>query len=446
MSREQAHELWRRFISPDFVELLETFDFGRCFVRAEGNHLYDDTGREYTDFLAGFGVHNTGHNHPVLVKALQNALASLQPSMLNVDAPVLAGEVGERLTGLTHESLCRTAFGNSGAEVVDLALRAAWAATGRRGVVACHGAYHGLSVGSLSLMGEPGVRKDFGLVSDYVNHIPFNDLDALEDACRLHRPAAFVVEPIQAEGGINCPDKDYLLKAAEVCSRYGALLIIDEIQTGLGRTGRWFATDLARIRPDILLLGKALSGGIVPVSAAMMTADVWKRAFSGPRRRLFVSSTFAGNTLAMTSALTTLSVIEAEGLCDRAARVGEGLRQGLETLKGKHGVIQGVRGEGLLLGIEFASASGLLASAVPGWAREALYAQVVSLLLLRDHGVLTQPCSLNGRVLRIEPPLIISQKDLDHLCSALDAVLEQRPSFRSAALSAFRRVVLKGEV
>jgi acetylornithine/succinyldiaminopimelate/putrescine aminotransferase len=446
MSREQAHELWRRFVSPDFVDLLETFDFGRCFVRAEGNCLYDDAGREYTDFLAGFGVHNIGHNHPVLVRALQTALGSLQPSMLNVDAPALAGEVAERLTGLTHESLCRTAFGNSGAEVVDLALRAAWAATGRPDIIACHDAYHGLSVGSLSLMGQPQVRKEFALASDRVHHIPFNDLDVLEDACRRHRPAAFIVEPIQAEGGINCPDEHYLPRAAEMCRRWGTLLIVDEIQTGLGRTGRWFATDLARVQPDILLLGKALSGGIVPVSAAMMAADVWKRGFSGPRRRTFVSSTFAGNALAMTAALTTLSIIEAEHLCDCAGRLGERLKQSLETLRGKHKMIQDIRGEGLLVGIEFAAPSGFLAGMVPAWARDGLYAQVASLLLLRDHGLLTQPCSLNGRVLRLEPPLAVSQNDLDRLCPALNSVLEQRPSFRSAALSAFRRVVLRGEV
>ncbi len=446
MSRDEAHQLWRQFVSPDFVDLLEAFDFGRCFVRAEGNCLCDDAGREYMDFLSGFGVHNIGHNHPGLIETIVSSLHSLQPSMLNVDAPALAGELAERLTGLTHESLCRMAFGNSGAEVVDLALRAAWAATGRSDIVGCHDAYHGLSVGSLSLMGKPQVRREFGVMSEHVHHIPFNDATALAEVCRRHRPAAFVVEPIQAEGGINCPDDDYLSAAAEICRRNGTLLVVDEIQTGLGRTGRWFATDFARVRPDILLIGKALSGGIVPVSAAMMTADVWRRAFSGPKRCTFVSSTFAGNTLAMTAASATLSILEREGLPERAAKTGSVLKESLDRLRLRHPIIKGIRGRGLLAGIEFEAAAGLLAGMVPAWARDGLYAQVVSLLLLRDHGLLVQPCSLNGQVLRIEPPLGIDAADIQRLSEALDQVLDERPSHRSAIMAAFRKVVLRGEL
>lgn len=446
MSRAEAHDLWRRYVNPDFVDLLEAFGFGRRFVRAEGASLLDEKGRRYTDFLAGFGVHNLGHNHPQLLTALEDTLRSLAPSMLNVDAALPAGQLAERLTAATHPNLCRTAFGSSGAEVVDIALRAASVCMDSTHIIACHGAYHGLSVSSLSLMGDEQIRETFKVASDRVHHIPFGDTMAVEEACRRHQAAAFIVEPIQAEGGVRCPDDDFLPTAAAICRKHGVLLVVDEIQTGLGRTGRLFATDLACVQPDILLIGKALSGGVVPVSAAMMTDEVWKRAFSGPRRCTFASSTFAGSTLAMATGLTTLAVLERENLARRSAELGELLRCELKRLQGNHAMIQDIRGRGLLIGIEFAPPSGVLPRIVPAWAREGLYAQVVSLVLLRDHGILTQPCTLNQRVLRIEPPLIIERDDCLRLMSALDEVLDAYPSHASAVMAAFRRVAMKGDL
>lgn len=446
MSRDLAHDLWRRFVNPDLVNLLETFDFGRCFTRAEGTCLCDDQGRRYTDLLAGFGVHNIGHNHPVLRAALQDHLRSLQPSILNIDAPLLAGQLAEQLTRLTHESLCRTAFGNSGAEAVDLAIRAARTATGRADIIACDGAYHGLSGDSLCLIGDADIRKQFHCQRDTVHHIPYDDLSALEDMCRRYRSAAFIVEPIQAEGGIRCPAPTFLASASEICHRHGVLLIVDEIQTGLGRTGHLFATDIAQVRPDILLIGKALSGGIVPASAAMMTTHVWKRAFSGPRRCTFASSTFAGNSLAMAAGLAVLSVIEKEDLAARSEKLGCLLIQHLSRLQSCHGLIRQVRGSGLLIGVEFAEATGILPKMVPAWARQGLYAQVMSLLLLRDHCLLTQPCSLEPRVLRIEPPLTIEEADMLCLVTALDEALRAYPSHNAAVIAAFRKVILKGGI
>jgi len=295
-------------------------------------------------------------------------------------------------------------------------------------------------------MGDEQVRKAFKADSDRVHHIPFGDLTALKEACRPRQAAAFVVEPIQAEGGVCCPNDDFLPTAAQICRKHGVLLVVDEIQTGLGRTGCLFATDLTRVQPDILLIGKALSGGIVPVSAAMMTDAVWKDAFSGPRRCTFASSTFAGNALAMATGLATLAILQKENLVQRSAELGELLRHELEQLRTRHPIIQEVRGRGLLIGIEFAPPSGLLPKFIPAWAREGLYAQVVSLLLLRDHGILTQPCSLNPRVLRIEPPLIIERDDILSLLSALDRVLIAYPSHTSAVMAAFRKVALKGNL
>jgi putrescine aminotransferase len=345
------------------------------------------------------------------------------------------------LTAVSHPSLCRTAFANSGAEAVEIAIKTARAATGRRALLACRGGYHGLTTGALSLMGHEDHRRPFGELLAGVEHVPFGDAAALSAACERLKPAAFFVEPVQAEGGINVPGADYLREAAEACRRAGALLVIDEIQTGLGRTGATFATDFARVVPDVLLVGKALSGGLVPAAAATMTADVWERAFSGPERCLLNASTFAGGLLAATVGLEAVRTIEEENLPARARAVGAKLFDGLTGLRSRHKLIAAVRGRGLLLGVELRPPEGLLARAVPPWARGRLFAQVVCLKLLEDHGILAQPCSLAPEVLRAEPPLVVSDDAAGRFVDALDRVLGACPSAGSAAWTALGRQI-----
>lgn len=438
MNRNQAHDLYRRYVNPDFVKLLEALDFGRCYVRAVGTRLWDDRGREYTDFLAGYGVHNLGHNPPAVVAALQSALQQQAPSMLNVDAPAAAGQLAERLCAVTAPALCRTAYANSGAEAVEIALKAARLATGRPTVLYCHGGFHGLTTGAAALLGEDRFRAHLGLGSMGSDGIPFNDLAALRRACETLQPAALVVEPIQAEGGINVPTPDYLPGLRELCTRHGVLLVVDEIQTGLGRTGRRFAADLERVQPDILLLGKALSGGLVPVAATMMTAAVWRRAFDGPERCLLTGSTFAGNHLAMTAALATLESLEHEGLATAAAQRGTELLAQLQALMPRHSMVRAVRGTGLLVGIEFQPPAGFWMRLVPAWARPGLFAHVVAAELLHRHAFLTQPCSLAPGVLRCEPPLTVSPEEIQHFTAALDETLTRLASPRAAVFRAVR--------
>jgi len=445
-TRDEVHALWRRHVNPGYVDLLEAFDFGRLFVRAMGWKLWDAEGREYLDLLAGFGVHSVGHNHPRVVERLREALAAAPPSMLNVDAPPGPARLAEKLCAATHPELSRAAFASSGAEAVEIALKTARAATGREAVVACEGAYHGLTTGALSLAGEERLRRPFGKLLPSVAHIPFGDEQALDRACAGLRPAAFFVEPVQGEGGVRIPPDGYLKRAGEICRRCGCLLVVDEIQTGLGRTGEMFATPFDEVVPDVLLAGKALSGGLVPAAAAMVRGPVWDRAFGGPGRCTLNASTFAGGALAAAAGLAVLEVIEEEGLCGRARETGAYLLEALRRLAEKRPVIAGVRGRGLLAGIEFRPAHGLLVKAVPGWAREGLYAQVISAILLRDHGILTQPCSVRGNVLRVEPPLALPRAEVDRFVRALDAALESCPSQASALVSAFRKTVLGGEL
>ena len=285
-----------------------------------------------------------------------------------------------------------------------------------------------------------------GAFVESLEHVPFGDVEALEEACKRRRPAAFFVEPIQGEGGIRVPPDSYLRQASLVCHKHGCLLVVDEIQTGLGRTGRMFATEYGQVLPDVLLLGKALSGGCVPIATAMMTDDVWKRAFAGPERCHLNASTFAGGLLAVTAALETLAVLEDEVLAARASNVGAILMKGLQELAARHEALSEARGRGLLMGIEFKPPSGLAGLGVPRWAREGLHAQVIATLLLRDHGILTQTCGLAQRVLRVEPPLVVSEAEIGRFLDALDRALAACPSYSSAAIGAFRKRVLRKDL
>jgi putrescine aminotransferase len=440
--KTEVHDLWRKFVNPDYVDLLESLDYGRQFIWAQGTKLRDAEGRLYTDFLAGFGVHNAGHNHPRLIQRLCEELAACGPSMLNVDAPLPAGLLAERLSGMTHPTLCRAVFASSGTEAVEAAIKIARAATGRSLLLSCHGGWHGLSTGALALMGDAEHRRGFGPLLADVMQIPFGDVAALEEASIRHRPAAFFVEPIQGEGGIHVPTKSYLHDVADICHKAGCLLVIDEIQTGLGRTGGEFATSFADVMPDVLLVGKALSGGLVPVAACLTTARTWSRALADPGRCNLCASTFGGGRLAMTAGLEMLGILREERLADRSQEMGSLLLDGLRNLAGRHPMIREVRGQGLLIGIEFEPPSGLLATVVPRWAREQLFTQVVAAVLLRDHALVTQTCGLAPNVLRIEPPLVISREEIEELLRALDQVLAAYPSFGSATWSALRKTAL----
>lgn len=436
MDRQKAHRLWRDHINPDFIDLIETIGWGRRFVQAIGCRLRDEDGNDILDLLAGFGVHNLGHNHPRLVEALHTALTSGGPSFLNIDAVPEAGEVAERLHALSSPDLCRTVFANSGAEAVDQAVKAARAATGRRVVIACRQAYHGLSVGTLPLFGKREMAAPFGASDAEARLIPFGDLAALARVCAEAKPALFVVEPIQAEGGIIVPPDDYLPGAARICREHGTLIAIDEIQTGLGRCGTWFASVPAELRPDALLVGKALGGGLMPAAAMLCTDAVWKKSFAGPERGHMTTSTFAGGRLAMVAARETLDALRDESLPERARELGVWLQQRLADLARRHAVVTAVRGRGLLWGLELAPPAGLLTGLVPAWAREGILAQMICLRLLDRHGVLMQPCSIAQNILRIEPPLTMARDELERGVNAIDAELAAIPSYNAAVLAA----------
>lgn len=417
--------LHSRLMNPQLARVISTTGFDRDYVRAEGCYLYDREGRQYLDMLSGFGVFALGRNHPVVKDALHQALDADLPNMVQIDCALLPGLLAEELVGRTHPGLQRVVFCNSGAEAVEAAIKFARRATGRGDIVYCEHAFHGLSTGALALNGGDDFREGFGPLLPGTRAVPFGDADALERALRAKDVAAFVVEPIQGKG-VYLADEDYWQAAADLCRRAGTLLVADEVQTGLGRTGRFLAHEHYGIQPDIVTLSKALSGGYVPVGAMLCSDKVMHAVFGSIERALVHSSTFSRNQLAMVAGLATLAVFDDEDIVDRSRRTGEAFVKALQPLAERHELLHDVRGEGLMIGIELGPpASGGLRRRFRALeaVRRGLFSQLVVLPLFQRHGILTQVAADSINVIKLLPPLVAGDDEVRLFVDALDDVL-----------------------
>jgi ornithine--oxo-acid transaminase len=354
--KERAGEgldLHDEHLNSQLVKVLRTLGFDRNYVRAQGAYLFDAEGRRYLDLLSGFGVFGVGRNHPKVVEALGDVLDAGLPGMLQLGVSLLAGVLAERLLATLPDSIEKAFFCNSGAEAVEGAIKFSRYATGRPGLVYCEKAFHGLTTGALSLNGDEIFREGFGPLLPDTHRVPFDDLEALEAVLARGDIAAFFVEPIQGHG-VNLPSLAYLPEAARLCRKHGALLVVDEIQTGLARTGRMWAFEHSQVEPDIVLAAKALSGGFAPVGAILMRRKIFDAIFSNMVRAPVHGSTFSKNDLAMAAGIATLEVIEDEGLVGHAERLGEAILADLRGLAKRHACIAEVRGRGMMQAVEFA--------------------------------------------------------------------------------------------
>ena len=347
----ERYELHASHLNEQMVHVLKTIGFDKRYQRGVGQYLYDEQGERYLDLLSGWGVFAVGRNHPTVREALTAVLDSELPNLVQMGASALSGLLAERLLEFVPH-LDKVFFSNSGTEAIEAAIKFARAATRRSGIVYCSHAFHGLTYGSLSLNGDQNFRTGFGPLLPECIEIPFNDLAALEQALASRTAAAFFVEPIQGKG-VVLPDDGYLQGAFELCRKYGTLFVADEIQTGLGRTGRFIASEHWGIEPDMVLLAKALSGGHVPVGAVLTHKWVFDKVFNSMVRAVVHGSTFSKNDLAMAAGLATLQVIESEKLIEKSALRGERLLRFFEELSRRHELIRSVRGKGLMIGIEF---------------------------------------------------------------------------------------------
>ncbi|MCA9542142.1 MAG: aspartate aminotransferase family protein, partial [Myxococcales bacterium] len=284
LTREEIIETWQRHLDPAFIKLLGLLGYGRVFVRAEGTRMYDDAGREYLDALAGFGSVNIGHNHPRLIARLQGHLATAAPNFNHLGPTPHAAALARRLAEWLPAPLQVMLWSSTGAEAVEAGLKLARAVTGRAGYVHCEGGFHGTSLGTLGAMGTPRLRAPFEPLLPGGAAVPFGDLDALEAALRAEQRGAFLVEPLQAEGGVHLAPEGYLAAAQALCRTHGALLVLDEVQTGLGRIGARFAFENEGFVPDVLVLAKALSGGLLPIGATITSAALHQKAYGATDR------------------------------------------------------------------------------------------------------------------------------------------------------------------
>jgi ornithine--oxo-acid transaminase len=334
--------LHKRRLNEQMVRVLKTIGYDVGFCKGRGQYLYDREDRQYLDLLSGFGVFALGRNHPTVRAALKSALDADLPNLVQMDVSTLAGILADRLLNLVPH-LDKVFFANSGTESVEAAIKFARAATGRAGIAYCSHAFHGLTYGALSLNGDDTFRRGFEpLLPDCVC-VPFNDLAALDRALSNRQMAAFVVEPIQGKGVI-LPEDDYLIGAQELCRRYGTLFVVDEIQTGIGRTGKFLAGEHWGIEPDMVLLAKALSGGHVPIGAVLMRKAIHDKVFNRMDRAVVHGSTFSKNDLAMAAGIATLEVLKAERITENAALMGERLLEGLSALTERYELLKDVRG------------------------------------------------------------------------------------------------------
>jgi ornithine--oxo-acid transaminase len=438
---------YEEYVNPQWVALLNILDMNVRYERCAGSELFTEDGRRILDFLSGYCVHNTGHNHPYIVQALKDELDKSGPAMLQSHVPEIAGELAKRLCQLAGGELEKVYFGSSGSEGVEAAIKFARASTGRTGIVYAKSSFHGLTAGALSLMNDAFWREGFGpLLQDTVG-VDYGDVSALEAALQTKRHAALMLEPVQAEAGIRVPSKAYLQKAQELCRKTGTLFVMDEVQTGMFRTGTFLASHQFELRPDIVILAKALSGGLMPVSAVLMTDKIYHAVYSSLRRAIVHTSTFSENSLSMRAGLASLDVLESQHLGQRAMELGEAFRTKLRKELASFEMVKEVRGMGLLSGIEF-TAPKKMSLRVPFEAfhriHPAMFGQIVVMRMFREKNILTQICGNNFMVLKAAPPLVVKAEQLNEFVAAIRGVMElahASAAFWSEALGLARRAV-----
>lgn len=421
----ERYELHARHLNHQLPRMLRTIGFDRVYERAEGAYFWDDEGGDYLDMLSGFGVMGLGRHHPVVRKALHDVIDASLADLTRFDCPPLPGLLAEKL--LAHSPhLDRVFFCNSGTEAVETALKFARYATGRPRILYCGHAFHGLTAGSLSVNGEAGFRDGFTpLLPDTA--VELGDLAALERELARGDVAGFVVEPVQGKGVHEAPP-GFLPAAQQLLHRHGALLIADEVQTGLGRTGDFYAYQHEDgVEPDLVCVAKALSGGYVPVGATLGKEWIFRKVYSSMDRVLVHSASFGSNAQAMAAGLAVLSVIEDEQVVANARATGDLLRTRLAALVDRYELLHEVRGRGLMIGIEFGRPSSLKLRG--RWtmlqaARRGLFAQMVVVPLLQRHRILTQVSGDRLEVIKLIPPLIIGEREVDRFVAAFTAVMD----------------------
>jgi ornithine--oxo-acid transaminase len=423
--RDNKFTLHEQYLNNQMVRVLKTIGYDRNYQKALGQYLYDEHNNKYLDLLSGFGVFAVGRNHPTIISALQETLTLELPNLVQMDVSLLSGLLAKKILATTPDNLEKIFFSNSGAEAVEAAIKFARYTTKRQKILHCEHSFHGLTLGALSLNGEEIFREGFGPLLPGCQAIPFNDLVALEQALSNKDVAAFIVEPIQGKG-VNIPDDHYLPEVQRLCKKYGTLFVADEIQTGIGRTGEFWAIDHWSVEPDMILMAKALSGGFIPIGAVAMTQKIMDTVFNRMDRAVVHGSTFSKNNMAMAAGLATLQVIEDEQLVANSAKIGTDIIQSLQAMIDQYEFLKQVRGRGMMIAIEFGAPKSLSLKAA--WtmletANKGLFCQMVTIPLFKDHHILSQVAGHGMNVVKLLPPLNLTNKDRDWVVNSFDQTI-----------------------
>jgi ornithine--oxo-acid transaminase len=439
----ETFDLASRHLDRSLVDVLRILGFDRQYVSARGSYLFDADGHAYLDLHTGEGFASLGHNDPDVAEVLQSVMSAELIDGVQIHYSPLSGMLAEELSRRLPPGLDAIFYASGGAEAVDTAMKFARASTGRPRFVSCESSFHGVSLGPLSLVGDEFLKEGFGPLLPGCELVPYGDLTRLEAALSTRDVAAFIVEPIQGRA-VTLPPPGYLEGAQELCRRYGTLFVVDEIQTGLGRTGRWFALERWGLQPDVVLVGKALSGGYMPVAAMATTRAIFDRAVGTLERSYVHQSTYGRNRLSMAAGLATLRIIERDGLVEHAERIGTMLLDGLRELQDRHEMIAEVRGSGLMIGIELCaphSRSARLTYRLIQRASEGLFPQLIVIPLHRDHGVITMAAGKND-VIKLLPSFRLTEEDAQRFLRAFDAVLTDCEQSQGKNWSVVRDIAL----
>lgn len=461
--RSRTLQSYRTYINPLMADFLHMQHCDHVFERAENCTLTDTDGNEFLDMVAGFGCLNLGHNPKSVIDAVHDYLQQMKPNFVQyVSLPQETSKLAEILCEISPGNLERVFFSNSGAEGVEAAIKIAKAANSRPRIVYAHNSYHGKTLGALSVTGRNKHQKYFRPLLPGCTAVPFGDIDALEYELTKEDVSAFIVEPIQGEGGVYLAPEGYLSAAETLCQKTQTLLIVDEVQTGLGRTGRMFACEWEGIRPDIMVLSKSLSGGIIPIAATLCKARIWDNAYGTSSRFVLHTSTFGGGNISCVAGQAAIKSILEQRLPERALEMGSYFKQELERVTEKYSFIDEVRGRGLMIGIQFKNDfrgaidafAQEFGTRLPGdWhlaykfypddvkdyldrakkkmedSLEEMFCMRFVTKLSKDHKILSYVTANSSTVMRIQPPLIISKNEVDHFVKSFETVCEDMSTF-----------------
>jgi ornithine--oxo-acid transaminase len=413
------------FLNPQMGRILRTLGFDRVWRGGEGAHLIDSEGTRFLDLIGGYGVFAIGRNHPEAIAAIEEVLAARTANLPQLGVTRLSGVLAEQLISRAPGSVAAMVPANTGTEAVEAAIKLARAATGRPRVLYAEHAFHGLTLGALSLNGNEEFRAGFGPLLAGCDKVAFGDLGALRSELERGDVAAFVIEPVQGKG-VNLPPAAYLPEAQALCRGAGTLFVCDEVQTGVGRTGRFLALEHWGLQPDIICVAKALSGGFVPIGAALVSRSVFGKVFDGMERAVRHGSTFGGNDLAAAAALATLRVLDREGLLARAERLGDLLLDLTRPLVGRYETVREVRGMGLMWAIELGPPAGRARRSL--WdaveRRQAgLFSQLITVPLFHEHKILCQVAGHRMNTIKALPALMIAEEEIRRFAAALEETI-----------------------